>query len=312
MSALHIIKSGPQSTLQDIGRRGFQRIGLTQGGAMDPQAYLLGQRLVGNPDGLPAIETTLGGLEFKTTAPVSIAVTGAHTPVFVNGEEHPRGQTITLASGDHVRLAQPRSGNYSYVSMTGGLAIPKTLNSYTTVLRCGLGGLSGRALVDGDELPLTSHKTTQSALSLPEHRYPSTDQTLVLRVVNGFQSDRLPSQVLQAFFNQTYSVSTRAGRVAVQLLGAPIDTGISQLYSEGTCLGAIQVPPDGQPFVLLNDRPTLGGYPKIGAVIESDCARLAQAAPGTKVRLAQISIEEAKRIRWLNNNYLQELVPHEF
>lgn len=313
--------------MQDRGRLGFQRIGLTQSGAMDGFAYRLGQRLVGNSGDCAALEISYGGLVVRADRDCDIALTGAPSTATVSSSEHPvsalaatttsatqakshrvipHASTVRLRAGEVLTVSHPDNGIYSYLSITGGILTAPVFNSRSTTVREGLGGFLGRALQAGDRLPLNSVTTFAG-----RYHYPSvkaySDNAIILRLLPCFQFARLPEFCRQQIAQADFVLTQRANRMAACLEGPALQTNIEQLYSEATCLGAVQIPPNGQPIVLLNDRQTLGGYPKVGAVLSVDCARLAQARAGTKIRFQLVTQAEANRLLWLHQNYEREL-----
>ena len=207
-------------------------------------------------------------------------------------------------AGQRVSIKARSHGVYSYLHVSGGIATPAVFESRSTSVREGIGGLAGTYLRDGDELPIgcvnSDVITSDSSLPLPQ-----SAPTLVLRFVPGFQYELLAEHAISSLLESEFKVTSRANRMGVALTGEPVNTGVTSLLSEATCYGAIQLPGDGNPIVLLNDRQTIGGYPKPGAVIRSDCRRLAQARPGQRVRFAPCTPQEADRIAWLEQHYLE-------
>lgn len=310
MSSLTILRPGLAATVQDGGRRGVLAQGLTQGGAVDDFARRLGQWLLGNQTHCAAIELAQGGLRLRANVDTWIAVTGAPLPVHVDGEPRSMAAPIHLVTGAILALGTPQHGIYSYVSALGGIDVPLVFGARTTVVREGLGGLDGRLLQSGDTLALGKNAGSP-VVAAPAS--PVADRTgifrqdpLTLRYVRGFQASDVHDAVLAHFDATTYRVTDRRDRMASRLEGEPVDCGLRQLWSEATCYGAIQLPPDGQPIVLLNDRQTMGGYPKLGAVIGADCVRLAQARRGTQVRFEPITPQQADRVSWLEQNFARE------
>jgi biotin-dependent carboxylase-like uncharacterized protein len=320
VSATEIISCGPGVTVQDAGRFGFENIGITTGGAVDPLAYRTGQQLLGNPATAAALEIPLGNLSLRLTERRRVVVTGAPTPISVASGDRAMNTSFVLDADTVLSLGRIDAGMRCYIAFEGGINTPLVLGSRSTVVREGLGGLEGRALVAGDRLPLGDafeapcrstvsrryeqpNQKTGGSATAPD---PAKQSPVKLRFLPGFQFDAFPADARDMLISKPYRVSARGDRMGVRLEGGDVQTGMSQLWSEGTCLGAIQIPPDGQPIVLLNDRQTMGGYPKAGAVIASDCARLAQLRPGATIQLTPISLREADRVRWLNDNYEDE------
>jgi len=329
VSTLFIIQPGIQSTVQDAGRYGFQRIGLTQSGAIDGFAYRLGQRLVGNSADCAALEVSYGGLVARADRDCDIAITGAPSRATISSPESsvsgllagarststsqanshrviPHASTVRLRAGEVLTLSRPDSGIYSYVSIAGGIVTAPVFNSRSTTIREGLGGLAGHALQAGDTLPLHAVTTCAERSCYPSVKSYS-DAAITLRLLPCFQFEQFPENCRRQITHADFVLTHRTNRMAACLEGPALQTHIEQLYSEATCLGAVQIPPDGQPIVLLNDRQTLGGYPKAGAVLSVDCARLAQARAGTKISFQLVTQTEANRLLWLHQNYEREL-----
>jgi biotin-dependent carboxylase-like uncharacterized protein len=266
------------------------------------------------------LEIPLGNLSLRITEKRRVVVTGAPTPISVLGCPRTMNTSFVLDADAVMSLGRIDIGMRCYISFEGGISTPLVLGSRSTVVREVLGGLEGRALVTGDRLPLGDafeapcrstvsrryeqpNQKTGGSANAPD---PAKQSPVKLRFLPGFQFDAFPAGARDTLTSKPYRVSARGDRMGVRLEGSELQTGISRLWSEGTCLGTIQIPPDGQPIVLLNDRQTMGGYPKAGAVIASDCARLAQLRPGATVQFTPISLREADRVRWLNKNYEDE------
>lgn len=304
MNSVTIEAGSGWATVQDLGRQGWQHLGLAPGGAMDPVAHRLAQRLVGNPVTAAGIEFSVGSLTLSVADPVAVAVTGASSVAHCRGQRLAMNSAVILQPGDALHLGPPADGMYSYVALAGGIATPPVFGSRSTVVREGLGGYRGRTLAPGDSLPLG--ESDGAALYRYPHLRAAPPALLTLRFLPCFQYSAFPEAVQRGFETRVFRVSGRSDRMGCRLAGDSIDAPSQALYSEGTCLGAIQIPPDGQPIVLLRDRQTLGGYPKLGAVIAADCVRIAQARPGQRVRFRAVLEGEARRVRWLTANYESE------
>jgi len=290
-------KPGFLSLLQDGGRRGVMHMGLTTGGAMDRHAWAWANRLLENTYGSPALEITFGGVEFTSNLDTQIAITGAEVQCKVNGQDRPLWSVINLRTGDQVSLTAPKAGIRSYLAVLGGFQVTPGLGgSCASFTREGLGGLhqNGRSLQEGDHLPCNGAVSQVPNRKVPEHWKPDYKEELVLSVIPGAQVDRFPASVLETFFSNAYTLTPQTDRMGARLQGPALEPVGTGLISEGTSLGAIQVPADGQPILLLNDRQTIGGYPKLGAVIPRSLDALAQRAPGTRLRFRPIALHEAQ------------------
>lgn len=305
MNTLTIEAAGPAVTIQDQGRFGWEHCGVTEGGAIDPRAWRLGQRLIGQKEPLAAIEVPWGNMAFRLEDERRIAVTGSPLAITIDGVHCPMNTGLRVPAGALVSLGRSESQLWSYVSVEGGIDTPLVFGSRSTVLREQLGGFEGRALMPGDRLPLGPAHPGECWQRLDD---PKMGEALELRFVPSFQYPDLPQEARDVLCAETYRVSARSDRMGARVEGPAIVTGMSRLWSEGTCLGAIQIPPDGQPIVLLNDRQTMGGYPKAGVVLPTDCARLAQSAPGAALRFRAITQEQAQRYCWLQQNFESEQV----
>ena len=302
MATVEILHPGLLSLLMDAGRFGQHQIGLTSGGPLDPEAFYWANRLCDNDAAhSTTIETTIGGLKLRVDAPVRVAVTGGETAVTINGVSAPRWQTLRLQAGDTLELGYSQRGSRLYVAFAGGLQVAPQFGSTATVVREGIGGLHGTALQKGDTIPAATD-SGGSCLRLPPAQRPHYSQRATLRVVTGYQQESFNREQQRRFFQSTYEVSERCDRMGYRLLGPPVHSALNGILSEGICLGAVQLPPDGQPIVLLNDRQTIGGYPKIGSVLSLDLARMAQLMPGDKVNFAAIDMALAQRILHLYYN----------
>ncbi len=305
MSVLIIDEAGPAVTVQDQGRFGWEHCGVTEGGAVDPRAWRLGQRLIGQTAPAAGIEVPWGNLSFHIEQARRIAITGSPVPITVNGIACPMNTGLRVPAGGRVSLGRSETMLWCYVSIEGGIETPPVFGSRTTVLREQLGGFEGRGLRAGDRVPLGAPCPGECWQSPAQSR---PDTPLTLRFVPSFQYADMPQGARDRLGSEAFIVSARSDRMGARIEGCPVDTGMSRLWSEGTCLGAIQIPPDGQPIVLLNDRQTMGGYPKAGVVLPTDCARLAQSPAGTPVHFRAITEEQAQRYCWLQQNFESEQV----
>lgn len=197
-----------------------------------------------------------------------------------------------VQAGDRVVLGFATQGARAYLAVAGGFTVIPSFGSVSTVVREGIGGLGGDRVKQGDFLPC-DELATERCLRLPEEFRPRYDGDATLRVIPGYQQQAFSRFQQRLFFSSDYRVSDRCDRMGYRLEGAVIKPSIDGILSEGICLGAIQVPADGQPIVLMNDRQTIGGYPKIGSVMSLDIARLAQMMPGAMVGFEPITIDHA-------------------
>ncbi|MBP2299300.1 biotin-dependent carboxyltransferase family protein [Azospirillum picis] len=294
---LRVVSAGPSSTLQDRGRIGYQRYGVSVAGAADPLLHAAANVLAGNPPAEGAVEFTLAGdcitVEGGT---VRIAV-AADAEVAVDGEPAPSWTSLRLRDGQTLRIGALRSGMRGYWAVEGGIAAQPVLGSVSTHIRSRMGGLDGGPLKAGDRLPLRLDQAPDRG----EHRLdPSLlpRRSGTLRVMLGPQQDYFTAAGIEAFLSEDYAVSHEADRMGCRLDGPTIEHARGfNITSDGIPLGAVQVPGTGRPIVLLADRQTTGGYPKIACVVGPDLATLSQMRPGDRVRFAAVGPEEAWRIR---------------
>jgi len=293
VSWLLIHDAGPLTTIQDLGRPGHLRVGIPESGPVDREAFVLANRLVGNPDGAAGLECTLMGPRLEFTDERAVAVTGADMPLSVNGASVPCWQTLNVKAGDVLKLGSAKTGVRSYVALSGGIDTPPALGSRATYPRGELGGLEGRALRKGDRLPLgASHSTRPRRVR--SDRIPDYTGEAEVRVVRGPQDDRFTDRGIASFLESTYEMSPQSDRMGARLKGPWIEhTQGHDIISDGIALGGIQVVGDGQPIVLLVDRQSTGGYTKIATVCSFDIGRIGQLKPGQRISFRQITVDDA-------------------
>lgn len=308
MGRLRIEASTPLCQLQDAGRFGVRHLGVTQGGALDWVSARWANWLLDNPADAAVVEITLGGFAVVAEADCRLALAGADLDARVDGEALQPWRSFTLRQGQRLQFSQPLQGARAYLAAPGGFAAPSVLGSCATVVREGLGGPdgAGRALAKGDELRFDGDSTGRDPV--PEALRPHLDGEACLDLVMGAQLGEFSGQSLFDVFNSAWALDSRGDRMGIRLTGPVLRCQGRPMISEGIPLGAVQVPPDGQPIVLLNDRQTIGGYPRLGAVTPLALARLAQCLPGERVRfravvqeLAWAEVERVQQI-WRNNN----------
>ena len=308
MSGFRVLQPGLMTLITDRGRFGHHRIGLTTGGPLDPVAFDWANRLLGNAANATGLEVSIGGLVLEAQVDTWIVLTGGELPLKINGEEQPRWCALPVKTGDRIEAGFSSAGARGYLAVSGGFQIPPMFDSTATVQREKLGGLNGGKLNSGDLLPCAAAPDA-GGWRLPPEQQPSYRDNSPLRVILGYQQDAFSDVQKQILFSSTYTISNRADRMGYRLEGPAITPSINGILSEGICLGAIQVPADGQPIVLLNDRQTIGGYPKIGSLFSEDTARLAQMLPGTEIRFQPFTQDEAHNQLLLRQRYLKQLQP---
>jgi len=293
MSLLLVEDAGPLTTVQDLGRPGYLRVGIPASGPMDREAFLLANRLVGNPDTAAGLECTLIGPRLAFTDERLVAITGADMAPTVNGAPVPAWQGLRVRAGDVLRLGPARSGVRAYLAIAGGVDTPPVLGSRATYVRGRLGGLEGRALRKGDRLPLGRVGAARPRRVQPE-RVPTYGGEPELAVVLGPQDDRFTAAGIAALFEGPYQMLPQNDRMGARLQGPFIEhTRGHDIISDGVALGGIQVIGEGQPIVLLADRQSTGGYTKIGTVCSFDIGRIAQVKPGGRLHFRRVTVAEA-------------------
>lgn len=295
MSRLLIEASTALCLLQDAGRFGVRHLGVTQGGAADWVSMSWANVLLGNAPGCAVIEITLGGLTLIAEDDCCLALAGADLGAQRDGEVLAPWRSFVLRKGQTLRFTQPLSGARAYLAAPGGFSAPQVLGSCATVVREELGGIDGygKPLSKGGALRYPG--SAQPLREVPRKFVPDFSSRLPLDLVLGAQNGAFSGQSLFDAFNCSWTLDSRADRMGIRLLGPALSYQGPAMISEGIPLGAVQVPPDGQPIVLLNDRQTIGGYPRLGALSPLALARLAQCLPGQQVRLAPVVQETAHR-----------------
>lgn len=308
--ALVVARAGPATTVQDLGRWGYQRLGVPVGGALDAASLRLVNALVGNPEGAAGLEFRLLGPELTVEADsVRVALSGG-IEAAVDGDPPVTvapWRAVTLARGRTLRVRRVTGSAVGYVAIAGGLAIAPVLGSLATYTRAAIGGFAGRALRDGDRLPLAlgvAPPGADLALSGP----PETE-TGPLRVVPGPQHGAFTEASAAAFLAEPFTVGREADRMGLRLDGPKLSHRTdANIISDGIASGSIQVPANGQPILLLADRQTVGGYTKIATVISADLPRAGRLMPGAEVRFAAITVDEAVALRRAAERRLARLI----
>lgn len=298
---LQIIDPGLLSIVVDGGRYGFQRQGLTVGGPADSMAFRWANYLLNNPVNAIGIEIIGSGFCFTVTESCQIAFTGAVTNISVNSANYNSWRSVNLSAGDRVQIEKVAAGLRSYLAIRSGFNIAPTFGSATTIMREGIGGLNGQglALRKDDIIQFEYKQQKQPCVSVPDEVIPSYPQQLKLKVVTGYQYADFDVVAKHTLFHSSFMLRAQSDRMAARFDGPKIRHKNATLRSEGICRGAIQIPTEGEPIVMLNDRQTIGGYPKMGSVVGADCDRLAQATAGAKIEFEQISLYEAHNYRHL-------------
>ncbi len=317
---IEIIETPPLNSIQDLGRVGYRCYGLGRSGAMDRVALATGNALLGNEDGAAGIEFQLFPVRLRFTADTVFALTGADCMAKLDGRLLPPWWAMQARAGQELMLSPPRSGLRSYLAVPGGIDVPVVLGSRSTQMRDGFGGLEGRALVTGDRLQSLSHASFTIRRSGGFGALPApvvlgaTDCSeaaageIVLRAIPAAEYDQFDQVSRADLWHARWKVTSQSDRQGYRLSGSTlqrIDKG--EMRSHGIVPGVIQVPPSGQPIIQLADGNSAGGYPKIGAVIEADLWRIAQAVPGDVLRFVSCTLSQAREAERAIASYLRTL-----
>ncbi|MBP7770128.1 MAG: biotin-dependent carboxyltransferase family protein [Aliarcobacter sp.] len=302
--SLELINNPILATIQDKGRYGYSHIGITNSGVMDEYAYLCANKMLRNHLDTNILEIAFSNVIFKVNANTQIVITGAFCEFFINDILKKCWQTHNVKVGDIIKIGKILEGNSVYLGVFGGFNIKKEFGSNSTSIKEKLGGINGNKLKKGDILAFKTY-TASHNIRLKKEYVPSFDEELTLRVVLGYQEDKFPQEEKKKFFSNTFTLSNDFNKMGAKLKGEPIHCDTNGIISEGISFGAIQIPSDGQAIILLKDRQTIGGYPKIGTVLSIDCFKLAQAKTNTKIKFEEISYEKA--LLKLKNFYISFL-----
>jgi biotin-dependent carboxylase-like uncharacterized protein len=297
IAAFEVLEPGILTTIQDRGRYGFSQFGVPPSGALDHFSFSVANLLVNNQGNEACLETTLMGLRLRALNEFAIAITGGDLNPFLNAEPLEMWRTHLLIEGDIIAFKKVHSGCRAYLSISGGFVVPEVMGSRSTCLSGKFGGLEGRPLKKGDILyrPLSASSLNRLGLRFPEEWIPIYEKEVDLRVILGPQDDHFTKEGFEIFFSSAYEVSPQSDRMGIRLNGQRIERRADveeSIISEGLLPGAIQVPGDGKPIIILKELVT-GGYTKIATVISADLTKVAQLKPGDRVRFKPISIEEA-------------------
>lgn len=316
MNLIDVLDGGMLTTVQDLGRYGFQRYGVPVSGALDALALRAANLLVGNDEGDAGLEMTLIGPRLRFLAPGTVALTGADLGARLDGAPVAMWESVQVREGAVLSFAGPRAGMRAYLAVAGGLDVPVVLGSRSTYVRSRLGGVEGRGLKAGDRLAIPGDRPIIDAAvrQVPADRVPAAGGAATLRIIPGPQSDRFTNAGLQTFLTSDYRVTPQSDRMGYRLEGPKIEhLAGPDIVSDGTPPGAVQVAGDGMPIVLLADRGTAGGYTKIATVISVDTRLLAQSAPGDIVRFTPVTMKAAHEALRQEESFLQALrvIPRE-
>ena len=298
MSVFEIKKSGPMTTVQDMGRYGYQKFGMPVAGAMDSFSFKMANLLLGDDQNNAVLEFTFQGPEIEFKEDSIISITGANAQPQINGRNASMWRSLYVKKGNLLSFSGLGSGFRGYIAVKGGINVPKVMGSRSTYLRGSLGGYNGRRLKEGDilETAFSVDKPSFRERYLPDSYIPQYNDKKI-RVIMGPQDDHFTEKGIRQFLSEEYRISSQADRMGYRLEGPAIEHKESaDIISDGIVPGAIQVPGHGRPIIMLADRQTTGGYTKIATVVSVDLCKLVQMKPGRKIRFEMISIEKAHKL----------------
>jgi len=312
--ALNVRRAGVLTTVQDLGRHGYQRHGVPVAGAMDAYALRVANTIVGNEPGDAGLELTLEGPAIEFEEDALIAISGADLGAHVADTPVPMLRPVWMAAGAQLEFGAARKGSRAYLATAGGVDVPRVLGSRSTYLRAGLGGIEGRAVRRGDRLPVGAVAApcypklkavalaSKSRFAAPHwaasvHPEKMERSPQVLRFVPGRYWEWLPAESRTRFMGSEFRVGPESDRMGYRLLDTRLDMPKREdLLSEGVAFGTIQLPPDGNPIVLMADRQVTGGYPRIGDLASVDLGLAAQLKPGDRLRFERVSLTQAQQL----------------
>lgn len=286
-----VLNPGLFSTIQDLGRYGHQSEGFSQAGSVDYLSHSLANQLLGNEINAPAVEMTFQGVSLKVLKDTVIATAGSDAVLKINDESYDSGCAVHVFKDDEISIGKCSGGARIYLAVSGGFKVQEVLGSSATHTRSGIGGFKGRTLKAGDVLRILEGngdipgKTVKSTVDENSH---------VIRVIPGQQFERFTEESRTDLFKKDFEVTKDSDRMGMRLSGPALEsTSGYDVLSEPTQLGSIQVPKNGQPIILLNDRQTAGGYARIGTVALCDIPKVAQLVPGSSISFEEVTVEEA-------------------
>ncbi len=324
--SVEVLRPGLLTTVQDLGRYGYQKHGVIVSGAMDSPALRLANLLVGNEEGEAVLEITLLGPTLRLTKDTLLAITGGDLSPEIDGVRVPMRRPVWVKGGSILKFGACQSGCRAYVAFAGGFDIPEVMGSKSTYMRAGIGGYEGRALKEGDQIgikepagqsigwfrkvldePFDGSFATTS-WSIAGNPVSKGTKLVRIRATKGSQYEHFTPASRIQFFNGSFKVSAQSDRMGYRLSGLAMHlTEKIEMISEAVALGTVQVPPDGNPIILLADRQTVGGYPRIAQVAVADIPLIAQLKPGDEIQFEEITLSEAERLYRENEKFIQEV-----
>ena len=288
---------GALTTIQDLGRAGYQQIGMPVAGVMDNYAARLANILVGNEENFAILEASLLGPEIEVKSNCIVAITGADMNATINGAKIAMWKSYSVKSGDIIKLGLALKGLRAYLAFSGGVLGDMIMGSRATYLKGGIGGFNGRAIKTGDVVKIGDSASGLIA-ELDSSFLPAYDGEIIIRAVIGPNDEKFTQAGLDLFFSQAYKIGARSDRMGIFLEGEMLEFSGdgADILSSAILMGSIQVANDGLPIILMADRQTTGGYAQVATVIRPDLYKLAQAKPGTKINFQEVAVDEAMNL----------------
>ncbi|OOZ89616.1 biotin-dependent carboxyltransferase family protein [Bacillus cereus] len=323
---VEVLHAGMFTTVQDLGRSHYQQYGVPVGGAMDQSALRMINMLVGNEENEAGLEMTIMGPKLLIKKTTLLAIGGVDMEPLLNGERIPLWRPILAEEGSMLCFGKVKTGCRAYVTFAGGIHIDRTMGSKSTYIRAAIGGMEGRMLKKGDYFQLGEQSEMAHRFIQDLHKgeriktkwaisgtvRPKYKKYAKLRVITGFEYDQFTEESKKAFFTKEYKVSNYADRMGYRVEGQILNRAVeTEILSSPVTYGTIQIPNGGQPIILMADRQTTGGYPRMGNIISVDLPLLAQLKPGDYVSFEKITLEEAEQLyieQEVNMNLLKKFI----
>jgi biotin-dependent carboxylase-like uncharacterized protein len=308
MDAFSVLTAGAYTTVQDMGRYGYQQMGIPVSGVLDTFSYRVANMLVDNPGNAAVLEITVMGPRLEIQMEADIAVTGAQIGMTLNDQPVEGWKSIRTKPGEILDIQQVKSGGRAYVARSGGIAVRVVIGSRSTYVGGKLGGYRGRPLKQGDRIPCGQAKLLTTARQTPADMIPPYPSQIIIRAIPGPQDDFF-QEGLATLFQSEFMVSTKADRMGYRLQGPNIKLAEGMpksIISEPTVPGGVQIPADEQPIILLVEQ-TVGGYTKIVTVISTDIQKIAQATPGDTIRFEKVGLEKAHSLYQKRQKLLHDM-----
>jgi len=292
MAKIRIIKAGLQTTVQDNGRWGFQQYGMPVAGAMDINSLHLANKLVNNDLNEACLEATIDGPTIEFEAETYISICGANMQAQINTTSVEMYKTLYVKQGDILSFKGLIRGCRVYIAFAGGIRVPKVMGSKSTYLRGKLGGFNGRELKSGDEIEIGTNNINEIKVATNDE-IPVFKDSFTARIIAGPEAEYFSLKGLETFLYAEYTLSQQCDRMGYRLAGEKIEHKSKvEIISSGIAFGTIQVPSHGEPIIMMADRQTTGGYPRIACVISEDLPYLAQLKPGDKLRFKEVKLND--------------------